>query len=323
VDPLSHLAFGKTLHALDQRGRLGPHTLGPFLIGSVLPDIDSVLFAFGPDVYLRYHDTGTHSVGGTATGALVVAAIWRRFFPASRPLPVFLAAWMGALGHVFWDVVSGADIHAFAPLLSVRLRWHLVAMADPYVMALLVAGTAAGWWWSAHRRRWAVATLAVIALFLATKQLLHDSALSAYLRPSSRGEVVESQIEPVWGTVTAWRVYDRTPSELRVWAVDNRSGACRLLFSQPAPPLAGVVAASRRLPIVRNFLVQATMPFAQLLHSGRDEEVLWSELRWCSDDGRDCGLAFGGMFDERRNPLYQVIRFGSHTTVRALPAGAR
>ena len=69
MDPVSHVIFGRTLIALDRRGRFGTGAIAAAALGAVAPDIDASPIWRGWDVYLRVHEIGTHSIlGSVAVG---------------------------------------------------------------------------------------------------------------------------------------------------------------------------------------------------------------------------------------------------------------
>ena len=65
MDPVSHVIFGRTLIALDRRGRFGAGAVAAAALGAIAPDIDVLAICRGWDVYLRVHEIGTHSIVGS------------------------------------------------------------------------------------------------------------------------------------------------------------------------------------------------------------------------------------------------------------------
>ena len=106
-------------------------------LGSLAPDLDAALMPFGWDRYLRAHEIGTHTIVGTLACALLTAAA----VPSSaRPASYWwltLSAWIGAASHVLLDLVSGARLRPGWPLIDTPSVCPLVAMADPWLLALL------------------------------------------------------------------------------------------------------------------------------------------------------------------------------------------
>src|SRR3954453_19999331 len=140
MDPISHLAFGRTLIALARQGRSRRGTIGAAMLGSLAPDIDAVFMPFGWDRYLRAHEIGTHSLIGALACAAASAAVVRSARRETRFSPLFGAAAIGTLSHLVLDVASGARVRLFWPLADRHITLPLVAMADPILLALLVAG---------------------------------------------------------------------------------------------------------------------------------------------------------------------------------------
>jgi hypothetical protein len=138
MDPISHVAFGRTLAALDRRLALGPGAVAACVIGSLAPDVDAVLMPYGWDTYLRLHQGGQEQ--SVARG------------DARRPRP---ARHEGARGFrrrmrpyggrrqersdLLLDVISGADIR-FSGRRGPSVALPLFAMADPWLGGVLVLG---------------------------------------------------------------------------------------------------------------------------------------------------------------------------------------
>ena len=110
------------------------------MLGALAPDVDAAVMPFGWDRYLRVHEVGTHSLAGTLACACLTALVVRlarRETPFARLLA---AAWLGTISHVVLDLVSGARLRLGWPLADGHWTLPLVAMADPYLLGLLVAG---------------------------------------------------------------------------------------------------------------------------------------------------------------------------------------
>jgi hypothetical protein len=169
MDPVSHLALGRTLigvltstRSLDAR-RCG--CVVAAVLGALSPDLDAVLMPFGWDRYLRVHQVGTHTMAGTLLCALVTATAVHAFVvsgfsrtarvvvsgfrrtaridfagSAAEYSSLALAAWIGAASHVSLDLLSGARLRLGWPFVDAVASVPLVAMADPWLLALCVAG---------------------------------------------------------------------------------------------------------------------------------------------------------------------------------------
>ncbi|MEO8078465.1 MAG: metal-dependent hydrolase, partial [Acidobacteriota bacterium] len=205
MDPVSHLAFGRTLVALDARRSLGAGAVAACLVGSLVPDVDAVFMPVGWDVYLRHHQGGTHSLIGAIAGAAVAAAAVRMFASGGRYRRLCLSACAGTLGHLLLDVISGADIRFLWPF-GPRVALPLFAMADPWLGGILVLGVAALASRGQRRGRTAAAILLAVMMLSAVKWTLL-SRLEAADDRLARGALF-TRAETEWGSLTRWIVYD-------------------------------------------------------------------------------------------------------------------
>ena len=101
MDPVSHVAFGRTLVALDSGRTLGPGAIAACVLGSLTPDIDAVFMPFGWDFYLRIHQGGTHSLIGSMASAALTAAVVRL-----RPNAVAIGGCSWLPGREPWAISS-------------------------------------------------------------------------------------------------------------------------------------------------------------------------------------------------------------------------
>jgi len=339
MDALSHVLFGRVLIALDEQKRLGPGAVGACLLGSILPDSDVVLMPVAWDVYLRAHVAGTHALVGTAACAAAAAGIMRLVRTQARFPRLFAAAWAGSVGHLFWDLVSGAGVRVGWPLFDPLISAPLVAMGDPFVLVLLIASALAIRWRRHSQASLAAATVFVLAGLLCGKLVLRHRAVEAHLDTLlTRGDrVVASAIEARWGSLLEWDIVDRTDDGLRAWRVDG-SGSVRLRFAYAFPRETPLTQSSRALGTVRNFLRGHALGFPVEQQSPNGlQRVVWSDIRYCwarpgarsrapaadasptngwpppttlalSGIPISCGIWFGGTFDSEGRALMQIVQ---------------
>jgi membrane-bound metal-dependent hydrolase YbcI (DUF457 family) len=338
MDPISHVIFGQTLvtavgrHPTMIRGR----TLAAIL-GALAPDIDALVMPFGWDLYLRAHEIGTHTIAGGLVLACLVALLVRLFARRSRFIDLLWPAWLGCLSHVALDIVSGAQVRVAWPFGGGRISLPLVAMAEPWLIAIFVAGAAVMAMARHHRRRAAAAVLVIAGGFLGIKSSQLARALPTL---AADAPVMAQVIEARWASLTDWYVFERQPGRLRQWQI-RAGGVPTLLLSWPVVAESPLVARSRGLDTVNNFLAVHELGFASELRQGDGAtRVLWSDLRYCwrpdaaaaADANLEpvvtattsaetarlvCGLWFGGTFDENGHPLKQLVKVGGWWQARA------
>jgi hypothetical protein len=218
------------------------------------------------------------------------------------------------------DVISGARIRVAWPLVDARVALPLVAMADPWLGAIFVAGLLALWPGRQRLRTVAACMLGIAVVFLCVKGALLDRALrSSQLDPAS-----PRAVEARWASLTEWYVFDRTPVAIRSWRADSRGGPAAPILSRPLEPESALVTASRSLDTVRNFLRAHEFGFPVEAAEGDGRiAVRWSDLRYCrrieADSSTACTLWFGGVFGPDGRALTQDVMVGAWKQTRAAP----
>ena len=352
MDAVSHLIFGRALAAIAPRPA---HESAPrrgltaaTVLASIVPDADAVLMPFGWDRYLLWHQRGTHALIGTLADAIVFALVLRGLLglwqrrrshpePPARLLHLVLAAWLGCLGHVLLDLISGGTIRLFAPFSTAPYGVPWMAMADPLIAVPLAIFLIASWRWRQPERvaRFAWIVIITLAAVVGVKEVSRRAAVDAYARAThGQPDIQSPAIESAWASFTRWLAFDRTSSatsaaQVRVFEIDAWRGTVRPLFSRDiAPPTsadAALIQASAQLPTVRHLHALFDLTFAEIrphqgdadaTNDGRLVDVLWSDIRFCWPTG--CALWFGGTFDRSTGVVKeQVVLVGSMRQTRA------
>lgn len=302
MDPVSHALFAKTLHALDDRARLGRGAAAAFVAGGLLPDVDVVRVVQGWDVYLFHHEAGTHTVWAAPVLGALLAMLLRVLVRDARFLPLYLASTLGALSHVFLDFAGGSDMRIFVPVDDVKAGWHLMAMWEPYVVLGLLALHLPRW---KRRARLSLIFLAVFATFLGTKAVSQELTRGEHL--VELGE--PARLEEVRGSFTRWRWFQRTESGYAVYDVRATGEAPRRRFAHSfGESNASLAVASRPYPVVRHLLHLGEMPLVWIETVGSRHEVHWSDMQFC---GRSrCAMSFGVVFDATGTAVGQFVDVG-------------
>jgi membrane-bound metal-dependent hydrolase YbcI (DUF457 family) len=334
MDPVSHLAFGRTLVALDGRRALGSGAIAACVFGSLTPDVDAVLMPVGWDVYLRHHQGGTHSLLGSIACAALTAAAVRLSLKRGRYSYLWLAAWIGCAGHLLLDVISGADIRFFWPL-GPPVTLPLFAMADPWLGGALVLGVVALALRRSDRGRAARAILMAIAILSAGKWALYARVEESEQEPGSGA--VTRRAETEWGSLTQWVTYRAGADIVAARRVSGVTVAATPLIHLTRGLDDPLVVRSREMVTVQNFLAAHGVTFAVVIDGAAEgRQVLWSDLRYCGPPttGRravpwapidlgtgsplSCTLWFGGEFDRAGRPTASVVHIGQFVQRRPI-----
>jgi hypothetical protein len=281
------------------------------------PDVDFVLMPFGWDIYLRFHQIGTHSAAGAVGTGLASAGLVRLFARRSRYRQLAVAALAGAFSHLAGDILSGAILRPGWPLLETPVSIPLVAMADPWTIGILLVAAAATWWRPGSRRRTAATGLLVLVAFLSLKAVMLGLALRTPAGTAVLGSARDRHLDARWASLTEWSVFGRTGDVLTQRRIDVHGSPPALLLtvSGERSPL---IDASRELATVRNFLHVHDLGFAVQRDSEKGDGgvVLWSDVRFCwkdlePDSAVQCALWFGGEYDGDGRFVMQEVRVGS------------
>lgn len=335
MDPVSHSVIGRAVVAATGRRLQAPGSGAAAVLGALSPDVDFVLMPFGWDIYLRAHAAGTHSLAGAVLTGIGSAVLIRLCMRRSSLRPLVGAGVIGALTHIASDVAAGARLQPAWPLVSQTVSLPLVAMADPWTIAVTLAGAWMMWTRRQQLERGARIAVLTLVLFLAMKGALLGIALWR-VDDGDHSAASDRIIEARWASLTDWFIFDRRGSQLRQQLISVRpapTNAMRAtlepgISSSPArllaidiPPETALTRTSKSLSSVRNFLAVHELAFAvERTDADGTRSVLWSDIRFCwrDDDGRlSCGLWFGGVFDSAGRPLTQTVHVGSWIQQRA------
>lgn len=341
MDPVSHLLFARMVAALRTQRPVPRGVVAATVLGGIAPDIDAALMAIGWDVYLRWHEVGTHALAGTPLVALAAGAFVSTWAPSTSLGSLVFAAWLGVLSHLFFDLYSGATMGLLWPMTSQTVSAPVVAMADPIVIAVLVIGAIGHWLWPRVPRTAAALVMAVLALVSAAKLTTRAWATTAYVQAAhAAGPATERvALEAVWGSWTAWQFFDRLPDgRVRAWRSDGWNGVVWMRFEQPARLEAGFARQSLDdFATVRNFVPTHGFVFATRRDNGSGSVVFWSDARFCwtpqeASDAQDdvphqdvrpakeplrCALWFGGSYDVSGRPHEALVWLGGHLQRRS------
>ncbi len=195
MDNITHTLIGVTMAKTGLEKKFGPGTLMTLILASNAPDIDIVvsLFHHGPGSFLLRR-TLTHSIVGLPVLSLIVALLMYWMYgrtprtdrersqvavnpakgsasnSASVPLPIssaksrllgfFLLSLLGAVLHVFFDLVNSYGVVPFYPLSHARMELAWIFIVDLALWGFMLGPLIAGMIF----RRWvSMTTLARIA----------------------------------------------------------------------------------------------------------------------------------------------------------------
>jgi inner membrane protein len=290
MEPVTQVLAASALvrTGLNRTSRIAPLVL---LATALAPDLDLLSSLGGPDAYLRYHRTLFHSIAGGAVlaagiafGAFVLDRSLNRVRPQGRPLSfgrAYALALIGVALHVVLDLLNSGGVQLLWPFRARWFAWSVAPDLDPWILVLLVVALLLPELFglvseeigerkrkNPARRRWAIAALALLTIYMFARVALHARAVDALNSRTYRGNIaLRAAAFPVSLSAFDWRgvvATDNAVIELDVplgpaGHFDPERGEIHYK-PDPSPALD----AAQQTPVARRFLAYAQFPLASL-----------------------------------------------------------
>ncbi|MFD3448095.1 metal-dependent hydrolase [Microbacteriaceae bacterium 4G12] len=140
MDTATHLAMGITLGGLATldpaiaQYDIGPHAVMLVtIVGSNIPDIDTVLKFRNNAKYIRNHRGITHSVPAVFLWSFLVSGCAYLFFPTAPYLHLLLWAFIAVFLHVFVDIFNAYGTQALRPFTKQWIALGVINTFDAFI----------------------------------------------------------------------------------------------------------------------------------------------------------------------------------------------
>ncbi|KAB2332021.1 metal-dependent hydrolase [Bacillus mesophilum] len=110
------------------------------IVGSQIPDIDTVLKLRNNAVYIRNHRGITHSIPAVLLWPLVIVAVVYPFFPEANLLHLWLWTFLAVFLHVFVDIFNSYGTQALRPFSPKWVALGTINTFDPFIFGIHVVG---------------------------------------------------------------------------------------------------------------------------------------------------------------------------------------
>jgi len=297
MDNLCHTLVGAALGeaGLKRRTRFGSATL---MIASNLPDIDVLVFATGTPA-VAFRRGWTHGILADAllppllAGVMLFVASRRPAAsraPSMRPMQVLLLSYVGEILHVSMDLLNTYGVRLLMPFSQRWFYGDVLFIIDPWLW--LALGTGVGL--SIRRRapNWSRASLAVAAAYVLAMLV---GARAARAEMIDRWQQVEGQppqalmVGPIPVTPLQRQIMidagDRYETGMFTWRPRNIRFDIDDVPKNDSDPL---VAAARKAPNIRAFLIWSRFPFWTLEPVDGGTRVTVGDMRF--NGGRGVAL---------------------------------
>lgn len=250
MDPVTHLLTGACL------GRAGFNRKTPWAtltmtLAAEAPDLDIVVYLWGPVVGFAHHRGITHTFLGTLfMAALVVGLLYLgyRLYWRKRPRPpgysaprwglLYFFAVIAGLSHILLDYITNYGVRPFAPFHWRWYSWDIVFIIEPIMLVALIAGLIMPRLFALiseeigerkskapRGRGWAIFAFAVIVSFWGIADFQHRRALAALNSLTySENEPLRASAFPYPISPFHWYGVVETEDEFHQVLVNSRKG---------------------------------------------------------------------------------------------------
>lgn len=206
MDPLSHALLGAASGQSVAR-RSGRIAAVAGALGALLPDADVLIGSdTDPLLALEYHRQFTHSVAAAPVGAFIVAAVlWLLMRRRAAFGNLYVSALAGYVSALLLDACTSYGTQLLWPFSDRRFSASIVAVIDPVVTLVLLAGVAIALRSSSAKA--ARTSIAIVVAYLGFGWVQHERAESLIARTAAqRGHtIVRHEVKPTLGNLLLWR----------------------------------------------------------------------------------------------------------------------
>ncbi|MCA1025126.1 MULTISPECIES: metal-dependent hydrolase [Cytobacillus] len=110
------------------------------IIGSQIPDIDTILKLKNNASYIRNHRGVTHSIPAVILWPLLITGVIYLFFPETNLFHLWLWTFIAVFLHVFVDIFNAYGTQALRPFSSRWVALGMINTFDPFIFAMHIFG---------------------------------------------------------------------------------------------------------------------------------------------------------------------------------------
>jgi membrane-bound metal-dependent hydrolase YbcI (DUF457 family) len=303
MDPVTHALVSATLDRAGLR-QVSPYAMLILVVSGTAADLDLLSYFGGAGAYFHYHCAVLHSILGSAAMTVAIALAFCIFGrgPERQPLRfarVLLLCAIGAGMHVLLDCLGADGVQLFWPFRSRQFSLDLLPQIDPWILGVLIVGLLLPALFRlvseeiGERKKkktvskGAVAALALVALYIGARGLLHQRAMQTLMAHDYHGAVpIAAGAFPDSPSPFLWRGVVATANTIEQISVlvgsgDEFHADSSLTSYKPEDSLALDVA--QRTPFAKQFLRYARFPLAELETIPAGSLITLRDLRFSPD----------------------------------------
>lgn len=155
------------------------------IIGSQIPDVDTVLKLRDNAVYIRHHRGATHSIPAVLFWPILLTGAIGIIFPEANLLHLWLWTFLAVVLHVFVDIFNSYGTQALRPFSNRWIALGVINTFDPiifgaHVIALMI-------WAFGADPVWTISILYIVLLFYYISRFILQAAIKHAIRNTLPG----------------------------------------------------------------------------------------------------------------------------------------
>jgi inner membrane protein len=285
-----------------------PYATATAVIAANLPDIDSVAGFWGTAAYLDHHRGVTHSMVGVPLLSLILAAVM--YFFSGNFWKTYAVALIAMATHPALDYLNPYGLRPFLPFSAKWYYGDALFILDPYIDMALLAGLTVGWLSPTRRRVAAMASIAVVSIYVGLRFELHATVLkNAHAVRAEELAAVPIALDPL-----RWDLFASTKEGVTKFETCSPSFECAdmMLVRTTSPNEAVVKAAATRTG--EAFFRFARFPVVNVDRTASGYRVTFFDMRFYRETGN---AVFGSEVELDRS--LNIIRIEDLITLPIAP----
>ncbi|MGK0555137.1 metal-dependent hydrolase [Macrococcus capreoli] len=193
MDTATHVVMGVALAGLatidPAISTMYPAVVTAVMVGSQIPDIDTVLKLKNNAVYINNHRGITHSIPFTILWPIVLTLLVCLIFKEQQYLHIWLWAQIAVFLHVFVDIFNSYGTQALRPLTKKWIQIGIINTFDPVIFILHLCAIAL-WYFGGPPVYIFSALFIILVIYYITRRLLQQSIKRAVIKLIPKDETI-------------------------------------------------------------------------------------------------------------------------------------
>lgn len=331
MDPVTHALVSATLDRVGFR-RVSPRALLILIISGTAADLDLLSYLGGASPYFHYHYAVLHSILGSAVLTVLLAMLLWLFVrgPQTTRLNftrVLLLCLIGTGTHVLLDSLGAEGVQLLWPF---RMRWFsadLLPQIDPWILAVifiallvpmllrLVSEEIGERKKKKPVSKGACAALALIAVYIAARGMLHQRAMQLLMSHDYHGAApLTVGAFPDSTSLLLWHGVVETTNSIELVSIPVGPGdvfASASSLTSYKPGGSPALAAAQHALLAKEFLLYARFPLAELQDIPNGTLVTLRDMRFAQDTDTFANFYVTIELDSNMRPRSEEIEFPS------------